>query len=291
MADANFTFEPGARLTLGRFLGQDLNNRDVSIEFTFFGLLEHTGSSEFESVAPRSVDTALGHVDYDVIAFGAGISGPGVPGFTAVDRQSLFYQSALNSYELNAKLMGRPKRDRIALQPSGAWIRNATSSRIRSGLVGIRGLSIGESLRYTSFVDDEVAGDYRLRVSNDLIGVQFGGEVAEYYGDWSWGGKVKAAGLVNFAQRRDSAEVPDDGLAARLNGASDDSLAVLLEAGLNTVYHFSPNFTGRIGYDFMYVTGIADAPNNASLAPSFSRFEMTNDAYYHGLRLGFEMLW
>lgn len=291
MADANFTFEPGARLTLGRFLGQDITNRDVSVEFTFFGLLEHTGDAEFESVVPRAVDTALGDVDYNTTAFGGGISGPGVPGFTATDRQTLFYRSAFNSYELNVKMMGRPNRDRIALQPSGAWIRHASSTRIRSGLLGFRGLSIGESFRYKSFRDDALLGDYRLRVNNDMFGVQIGGELAEYYGDWSWGGRFKAGGLVNFAQRRDSAEVIGDASPARFNAASDDHLAVLLEAGINTTYHFSPNFTGRLGYDFMYVTGIADAPNNASLSPAFSRFEITNDAYYHGLTLGFEMLW
>jgi hypothetical protein len=253
-------------------------------------LLEHTGSADFQSVVPRGVDTALGHVDFNIGSLG-GIVGPTVPGFSRVDRQTLFYRSAFNSYELNAKLMGRPKRDRIALQPSGAWIRHAASSRLVSGLVGLRGVSIGESFRYRSFRDDALFGDYRLRVNNDLAGVQIGGEFAEYYGDWSWGGRFKAAGLVNFATRRDSAEVIGDGLPARLNGASDDTLAVLLEAGLNSTYHFSPNFTGHVGYDFIYITGIADAPNNASLDPAFSRFEITNDAYFHGLTLGFEMLW
>ena len=300
MADANFTYEPGLKLTLGRFLGQDVSNRDLSVEFTFFGLLEHSGNSELEALRPRGLDTALTegfdfnlNFDGNGQPFGAGTGIVGIPvaGFSGVDRQTISYNTQFNSYELNAKLMGRPKRDRLALQPTGAWVRHAAASRIVSGLIGFRAISLAERFRYQSFTDDALVGDYAMGVSNDMYGPQLGCEFAEYNASWAVGGRFKAGGLLNFAERHDSVEVAGDGELARKHGANDEHLAVLLEAGAFAVHHFSPNFTGRIGYDFMYMTGIADAPNNASVAITFSRFEITNDAFYHGLSLGFEMLW
>ena len=187
--------------------------------------------------------------------------------------------------------MGRPNRDRLALQPSGSWIRHAAPSRLRTGLLGLRGVTMRDKIDYVASNDGADTGRYAIGTSNDMIGIQIGGEMAEYYADWAVGGRFKAAGLLNFADRHDSVEVIGDNQVARIFDANDEHLAVLLEAGAYAVYQFSPNFTGRLGYDFLYITGIADAPSNANLSPSFSRFEVTNDTYYHGLTLGFEMLW
>ena len=294
MADAPLTYEPGMRLTLGRFLGQDVNNRDHSFEVTFFGLLEHTGSGVLErNGANNGLFTALdGGTDYFIA--GNSIFRPGSfpSGFSPTTRNTLQYRTRLNSMELNWKVMGRPNRDRLALQPTGAWVRHAAPSRLRTGLIGLRGVSLKENLTYRAGIGDVDTGLYRIGTSNDMLGVQLGGEMAEYYSDWAIGGKFKAAGLVNFADRRDVVDVFDfQATAPVINEANDEHLAILLEAGISAVRHFTPNITGRLGYDFMYLTGIADAPNNANLSPSFSRFEVTNDAYYHGLSMGFEMLW
>ena len=304
MSGAPLTFEPGMRLTLGKMLGQDVNNRDHAVEVTFFGLLEHTGTGAVEADDPSRTNNRIytlrdggsDLLDLATQALATSFTPHSFPqGFSAVQRNTLQYRTRLNSMEINYKLMGRPSRDRVALQPSGTWIRHAASSQIRSGFLGLRGVTLKENITYTAGDGTNTTGIYKVGTNNDMFGVQLGGEIAEYYSNWAAGGRFKAAGLVNFADRKDSVTVFDNGFGnsvpARFHDANDEHLAVLLEAGLFTVYQFSPNFTGRIGYDFMYLTGIADAPNNANLSPSFSRFEVTNDAYYHGLTVGFEMLW
>ena len=297
-AGAPLTFEPGVRLTVGKFLGQDVSNRDYTFEATFFGLLEHTGRGQLESDGNTLVTGIDGGSDY--LQFGTVNTQFSqfspfrqVPGFFQNDLQTVFYRTQFNSMEMNFKVLGRPNRDRIAMQPTGTWIRHASTSRIRSGLIGLRAVSVDEELDFDGFRDGDKVGDYNIQTSNDMVGIQLGLEQADYYANWGWGIRFKGAGLINFADRTDRHLAFDDPADTFLNGndVNDEHLAVLLEAGVYTAYHFSPNFTGRIGYDFMYMTGIADAPNNASLAPAFSRFEVTNDAYYQGLSVGFEMLW
>ena len=47
----------------------------------------------------------------------------------------------------------------------------------------------------------------------------------------------------------------------------------------------------RMGYNVLYLNGLATAVDNLGLAGGFPRYETTGDALYHGLHAGLEMTW
>jgi hypothetical protein len=297
--DASFTYEPGTRLTVGRFLGQDIVNRDHSLEFTYLGLLEFSNSATLRTSARLDdvvgLQTLLGQtVDSDRILTTNLFEIGNVDGFTGALSYFIKYESDFNSFETNIRVAGRPLRDRLTLQPSGTWVRHASPSRWKSGLIGLRFISINDMFGFQSAFRDPTqnSGNYVLKTHNDMVGPQVGGEIANHYGDWSWGGRFKAGALVNFGKRENRVDILSVGVASqRTESITDEHLAGLVEAGMFAEYHVTPNFVGRIGYDFLYVTGIAAAPQNLSLAAEFPVFDITGDALLHGLSLGFEMLW
>ncbi|MCA9198198.1 MAG: BBP7 family outer membrane beta-barrel protein [Planctomycetales bacterium] len=311
--DAAFTYEPGARLTLGRFLGQDTRNRDHSIEFVFLGLFDYAGFAELQSTTSDRLQTAIGPSDYiqfGEAAFGSslapilniGVSNDTfVDGFTLTNRQTLTYQSSFDNYEINYRLGGRPPRDRIALQPNGTWVRHASSSRIRSGILGFRAVALNDYMRYTGeSITRTNHGEYEVKTRNMMAGIQLGGSLQENYGDWSWGLNFKTAGLINFVNRVSRLDTtlgltsngePVIDRQIRREDIQDEYLTVLIEAGLGSTYQFRPNLVGRLSYDFMYLTGVANAPENMDLGATFPKLNLTGDAFYHGLSVGVEMLW
>ena len=294
------TYEAGMRLTVGRFLGQDVANRDYSVEFSFLGLFEYKDRAVLEGAAIASLFTALGPGnDFNATFFGNGfngVDGNPYPGFSQADRQGIIYESDFNSFEANFRMMARPLRDRLALQPNGSWIRYGTASNIKSLILGMRVMSINELFRFESegptlggLTD---SGTAQVRTSNDMVGVQGGGEFMENYTNWSLGMRFKGGLMYNFADRRSFQ-------ARVINGNSDfndqnltrGNVAGVIEAGVVTTYQLRTNLVARFAYDAMYVTGIATAPENMRLGDTFPNFEVTHDAVFHGMSLGFEMLW
>ena len=77
----------------------------------------------------------------------------------------------------------------------------------------------------------------------------------------------------------------------RAQELSKNNLAAMIDAGLVATYQVRTNFVARVSYDALYITGIATAPENLGLEPEWPRFEVTGDVLYHGLSVGFEMLW
>ena len=55
--NADFTYEAGTRLTIGKILGRDVANRDHGIEFTFLGLFDYSGRA---ALVPANVESGLG---------------------------------------------------------------------------------------------------------------------------------------------------------------------------------------------------------------------------------------
>ena len=292
---ATFTYEAGADLTIGRFLGRDISNRDHALEFTFMGLFDYTGRAQIEA------DTQA------LLTFIT--PSPGVTrvlGFGPADVLALDWESSLDSYELNFRVMSRPGRDRMALQPNGRWIRHSSPSKLKSFLIGFRSVHLEEDLLFRGEGTAQDAtnqlffeeGSYSVRVDNELYGLQLGFDTREKFAKATWGVGVKAAGLFNFARRESRldtlsrADITGDILTQnRDQDIRDENLTLLLEVGVDGAYYLRPNFALRASYDLLYLQGVGSAPENAFLGPTFPRFELTGDALYHGLSLGFEMVW
>jgi hypothetical protein len=316
--DADFTFEPGARLSIGRTLGRDVANRDHAIEVTFFGLFDYDGRATMSAsvpgrvvqvggnpanVIPVGVDSLLGTNEAffdraNVFGF-VGINR--VPGFERAAEQTIDYQANLNSVELNYRIGGRPSRDRLVMQPDGRWARHATPSNVKAVFLGLRYLRQNEMFEYTSIggLQEGERGLYQVTTDNDMMGLQLGGEITEKRTDWVIGLRGKLGGLLNVADRHSFVEGVGDvdrdfgpvESYSRSQTVSDEYLAFLGEAGIYFAYYLRPNTSVRVGYDAMYINGVATATNNLGLMPEFPKFEVTGDSLYHGMNFGFEMTW
>jgi hypothetical protein len=298
-------FEPGTRLTLGRFLGRDAANRDHSVEFTFLGLFEWTSRLTFAGVGssfnepPASIRTVLGGVVLDSVGAPTAIF---VPGFSDADEQRFEYGSELNSLELNFRLQGRPDRDILALQPNGSWIRHDSSGRLFTFLGGIRYVSINDLFRLESesaqILDDTgqevvpaIFGRYSVDTHNDMVGVQLGIDATEKYSEWNWGARGRIGGFANFVERG-SRIFTVNGIDPRSQVVKDETFASLIEVGVFMGYQVRPNAAFRSSFDAMYIpSGTADAERNLSLEPTFKAFNTTGRRLYYAVSVGYEMVW
>jgi hypothetical protein len=235
--------------------------------------------------------------------------------FSGTNAETLdtYLKSDLNSLELNYRIRTRPTRDSLALQPNGVWVRHNTAGQIRSVLFGFRGMSVNERFRLQSIdtgtIDrdlsgaaitaDIVRGDYLVRTSNDMFGVQLGGEIYEQMNEWQWGVRAKAGGIFNFAERRSTIDTlraaDNDGLDNDANRIAEtrteEHLAFITDASIFGVYNLRPNISLRVSYDVLFITGVALADENIGLGETFPGMSTTGVALYHGASFGFETQW
>jgi hypothetical protein len=283
---AEFNYEEGMRLTLGRSLGPDAANRGRAIEATFWGLFEYTAAATLELTNP------------DLAAAGAieAVLGPdiGPPGFGSAQRQTIFLHSELNNAELNLRFWSLPIRDRLVLQPSGQWVQQATPSHLMSFMAGLRFVSLDDEFQMASVgLEPETnRGNFSTTTDNDMFGLQLGVDFNERHPSWEWGGQARLGGLVNFAERQSHlAFVFEDDSVSRFDDTDDETLTALIQTELNAAYYLRPDLALRLSYNVLYLSGIGGALENSSLGPTFPQFTLTNSKLYHGLSTGLELRW
>ena len=207
--DKGFRFAPGLGITIGRFLGRDTFNRDSSVEFGFFGLMDWNTDVMVFSEIQNELFTAIN------------LDGPGhprktggvpvgttlIPGFDAVSKQDFEYSSDFNSFELNIRIAHRPGRDRMVAMPDGTWTRQISNGGVPSFFAGLRCIQIEERLLWTSegtqiagAPDPTVStGTYDVNTHNSLVGIQFGGDYKWITKNWNAGAMGKAGAYINFS--------------------------------------------------------------------------------------------
>jgi hypothetical protein len=271
-----FGVESGVRATLGQNLYRDHLNRDHSVEFTFFGISQFEINDGINAIADNSIFIA------------------NVAGFNASDTVTTDHSSSFISYEMNYRIRTRLERDRMVMGPDGSWVRQYTHGHTFSFLAGLRHLSFDEDLqvfsRQTGVAAGTYSGENRITTENDLLGVQFGGEMRSQYETWSWGLLGKAGAYVNFS------EVNRQILSANtviynVTPALQDA-AFLGELRLFAAYNLSPNWTLRSSLDMIAVGGVAQAPYNIDY--SFTTTPEVQNAglvKLMGISFGMEVVW
>jgi hypothetical protein len=101
---SGFGYEPGLRVTVGKYLGRDSENRDRTLEFTFWGLNDWTSQHAIQAVDPNST-TELIRTPLD----------RGIGAYNFSTSHEYAYESDLNSFEMNAKISRRLGRDLFVL--------------------------------------------------------------------------------------------------------------------------------------------------------------------------------
>ncbi len=299
--------EPAMRVTVGRFIGRDWQNRDHSIEVGFLGINEfRTGQSiraQGEGGLILLLDQKQG-------------------GVNNADLWFTEHASRMHSIEADLRRRHRPEKDRLVMAPDGTWTRQYTSSYVPSMLLGMRYLNLNEDYSFfsrslgvlqrpsedgepvfTSITETEYRGDYDIETRNDLFGIQIGGDLINQREQWHWGVRGKAGAFINFAEqftvaqfndlRAERAGQPGDpsiDVAPRVEHATRANEAFFGEVSLMAAYHFTPNFTARASYDFMFLTGVALAPDQFTFTET-NRLSLDGAIFYQGLSLGLEMVW
>jgi hypothetical protein len=286
--------EPAMRLTVGRFIGRDWENRDHSIETSFLGINEYkTG----QGIRSQDVGGLILLLDQKQ----GGING--------ADIWTTEYSSRFYSIETDLRLRRRPERDRLVMAPDGTWTRQYTSTYIPSGLLGVRYVNLNEDYIFRSLSTGEgitraeFGADYDIETQNDLIGLQVGGDFINQRERWYWGVRGKAGIFVNFAQQDTAAQFndirapgpdapgdPSIDIAPRVEHASRANEAFMGELSVMTAYHFTPNFTARASYDFMWLAGVALAPDQFTFGET-ARLTLDGVIFYQGLSVGLEIVW
>jgi hypothetical protein len=181
-------------------------------------------------------------------------------------------------------------------------------------LMGIRYVRLEEDFnhrtrvrRFDPFQGPVVAGmDYLVKTKNDLLGYQLGGELwLCVLPAWSMGADLKAGIYGNHARQKTTADSfllgdPPRGTFNESDGVT--SAAFVSEANLWVFYKISSRMTLRCGYQFLYLSSVALAPENFNTVASSltlteelrTRTPFINNggtAFYHGFDVGFEWTW
>ena len=314
----SFDVAAGYETTVGRYLGRDTENRDQFLEFSYWGMnsWRDTVSALGEAVTYNATIEDPDNPG-EAIQVPRAVAGnlftpfpADVGGFSRALEQTATYHSDINNFELNVWL--RPRgRNRLVLRPNGRWRRECQSGQFFSFLFGLRYLSIDEQFDFASrgrinvfdddgnlVADSMLSGNYFVRTHNDLAGIQIGADLIQRNCKWSWGVRVKAGPAINFSDQvsRVVTSAPNDPFATEtLNErrvASQDEVSLIGEFGFIGTYQARPNLTLRASYDFMWITGLALAPEQITFDTNPPTTINTNGIiFYHGLSLGAEWTW
>ncbi len=304
----NFDVAPGYYTTIGRYLGRDSQGRDDFLEFTYWGMNTWIDSNFVNGT--RFTPSVSGTDPLGPTGSIGSLNSPfpsEVVGFNRANTQTININSEMHNFELNFRMRPRGELDQMVLQPNGRWRRECKPGAYMSYLVGLRYMTIGDGIVWhaSGLIDNSdtgqqifTSGDYTVQTENDLLGLQIGADLIFRRCKWSWGVHAKVGPYVNFA--RCLQEINNQGAGDpfgfvlfndRFNAHKHEA-AVVGEVGFEANYKFTPNLTGRVAYDFMWISGISLAPEQLQFtATPESTINTNGNIFSQGLTMGLEWSW
>jgi hypothetical protein len=294
-----------ARLTLGRFLFRDEKNRDNSAEFTFLGLGHWAFRDSVTPVLPDRLMTPLGaHADAVTYIVETG-------GYNLSNFQAFALKTKFDSYEGNYRVRWRHHKDQMVLGPDGQWTRKMSPSGFHSFLFGGRYLYMHEGFDWQSRADDAVindptdpngqpifrpaaTGDMHIGTRNDLVGCQIGGDWIRQWPRWSLGVRGKVGPFINFTKQKTDLVIDDPllGDTQRFVEATDETFAMVGEAGVFAHYNIHPNLTLRIAFEMLFLSSVANAIEQVEFQQAALPHVRTGGTQqYLGASFGFDYYW
>ena len=260
---------PAMNMTVGHFLEHDENNRDEFVEFTFWGLDRWHSNQAIDSddyflgYNANLQPVFVSHNLYSLFPFSIG-------GFNRADFQSISDASRLNNFELNYRwgLAGRPTDScSIPADAGGGNVNPDCSSPISSAPESWSSTTKRSSSARGSTQMETSSGDYNVHTRNTMLGMQVGGECTYRQCRWSTDLHGRAGGYLNISQCSSSVvthAVGVDPFAFEDLNANPsmnrDVTAEEAEIGVAASYKIRPNLIGRVSYDFIWMGGLALAP-------------------------------
>jgi hypothetical protein len=310
-------------MTVGHYFARDTQNRDHFIEFSFWGgnnwqdeaavngqrvaVTNSQGKKTSEHgnlYSGYATEKVLNSLNQPVTV----LNGTIVPGFDRADRQTTFYTSSTNNFEINGRFTPRGREDRMVLYPNGKWRRECQPGRFTTFLYGARFFQLNESFSYNSFGRTDIfdpstgalidsitnTGSYDIATHNNILGLQVGMDITFRQCRWEWGLYGKVGPGVNFSDQVSYINAGPEGAPTfvRRLAWSKHATSLVSEAGIHASYKFRPNLIGRASYDFMWITGMALAPEQIQFNPApVNQIDSDGFLFLNGLKLGLEWLW
>jgi hypothetical protein len=282
-----FNVAPGARATIGKSLGRDYLDRDRFFEFVYYGGMAYEDADGWNGVFGNSLFTPL--------AFGA-------PGFNAASQYATTINSDFNSWEWNYKLRRRLGRDQLVMSPGGKWTRHAERGWLPALIVGTRLATVNEDFSLTSTrpgtSTDEFGGRYVINAANWLLGLNLGGELISQNEFYYWGLRGRAAPALSFANTSQSAVgINTTAIGPReftnfSDEASRTGAGFIGDLTLFAGWQLNPNFSLQVGYDFLWVAGMATATRQFNLDNRDNNaIDVGGQTFYNGVSFGFYGSW
>jgi hypothetical protein len=252
--------------TIGHYLGRDANDRDEFIEFTYWGLDRWQGTASIDSTEyiffTSSGGEIITHSLYTAFPYPVG-------GFNRADEQTVSEQSSINNFELNYRFGPRNMPDQLVLHANGRWRRECRPGWYFSYLFGLRFVNINDAADLFSegnYSPTPSIGDYNVHTRNRLLGCQLGGELTYRHCRWNVDLHGRAGPYLNFVRSEgsivaQSGSDPDSSQDLNTQESKNrDTAAIVGEFGFAASYKFRPNLVARASYDFVWIGGLALAP-------------------------------
>ena len=274
LSNQDFGFNESASF---RFSGMFQVGPGSSAEFVYYGLFFYESQATVTDPAGNLFSAFSG---FGTFPFN---------GFAETDQsdlQSARYTSKFDNFEVNFRQR---------------WV--APSARYQgSWLLGVRYFKLDEQFSlFTQSTTNQAAAFYDTDVFNSLVGAQVGGDI------WFCllpglrvGGEAKVGVYGNHAGQNTSL-ISSAGPFFQENGDTED-VAFVGDVTAMMTYRLNYQWTAKLGYQFLYVDGVALASENFNPtppliffpAPGVNRTTSMNDnghVFYHGFMAGLEFMW
>jgi len=296
-----FPLAPGARITLGEYLGRDYLDRDQSLEMTYYGGFAFYQQDQYNAI-PRSFLVTPLTVR--------------LPGFSGAQTYETTHNSIFNSLEWNYKLHRRLGRDQLVMSPNGSWSRHAERAWLPALIIGTRVANVNETFTFASRRNDvdtsQFAGNYLIDTQNWLWGMNLGGELISQNEFYFWGLRGRATPALSFTANQQTANGVDtlttlpnpnpppdtitnpfpQGSFSRATSQQQLVPGFVGDLSLFAGWNVTPNFAVKVGYDFLWVAGIATATRQFNLDNvRQDSHDGGGQIFYNGLSFGCEGSW
>jgi len=197
--------------------------------------------------------------------------------------------------------------------PDGAWTRHAERGWLPSLIVGTRLANYNENFSFSGRAFDQplstFGGDYLIQTQNWLWGVNLGGELISQSEFFYWGLRGRAAPAVAFDGTQQQLKGVNNGYQQPTaiptdRGPFPTGTEIWKMAGqqigpgfigdltLMAGWNVTPNSSLQIGYDFLWVAGVATATRQFNLNKlKQNQIDPGGQVFLQGVSFGFNGSW
>lgn len=296
-----FNLAPGARITLGEYLGRDYLDRDRSLELTYYGGMSFYQQDAWNAVINNEVQTFLVTPLSDA-----------TPGFTGAQQFLTTSNANFNSLELNYKIHRRLGRDQMVMVPNGDWTRHAERGWLPSLFFGTRLANYNEEFSFSGRAFDQplstFGGDYLIQTQNWLWGFNLGAELVSRNEFFYWGLRGRAAPAIAFDGTQQQLDARNTGYQAPgafpphspfPTGTEVWKMAgeqigpgFLGDLTIMAGWNLTPNSSLQLGYDFLWIAGVATASRQFNLNKiKQNQIDPGGQVFLQGFSFGYNGAW